>query len=115
VYDTGDKGGLKILCGMGKNLHALDAEGKTLWSSPMNREMDSAIAIADADGDGEPEVYATDLSGHVVSLTLGGKLRWTAEVGERSRRSPSIADVDGDGKPEILVASYASALQVFDP
>lgn len=115
VYDTGGKGGLRILCGMGKHLHALDAEGKTLWSYPMNREMDSAIAIADADGDGEPEVYATDLSGHVVSLTLGGKLRWTAEVGERSRRSPSIADVDGDGKPEILVASYASALHVFDP
>ncbi len=115
VYDTGGKGGLRILCGMGKNLHALDAQGTTLWVHAMNREMDSAIAIADADGDGEPEVYATDLSGHVVSLTLSGKLRWTAEVGERSRRSPSIADVDGDGKPEILVASYASALHVFDP
>ena len=115
VYDTGGKGGLRIFCGMGKHLHALDATGATLWSYLMNRELDSAIAIADADGDGEPEVYATDLSGHVVSLTLDGKLRWAAEVDERSRRSPGIADVDGDGKPEILVASYSSALQVFDP
>ena len=115
VYDTGGKGGLRILCGMGKRLHALDAAGTTLWSYPMNREIDSAIAIADADEDGEPEVYAIDLSGHVVSLTLGGKLRWSAEVEERSRRSPAIADIDGDGKPEILVASYANAVQVFDP
>lgn len=114
VYDAGGKSGLRILCGMGKRLHALDIEGKTLWTYPMNRELDSTIAIADADGDGEPEVYATDLSGHVVSLTFSGKLRWTAEVGERSRRSPAIADIDGDGKPEILVASYGNALQVFD-
>ncbi|MCC6821706.1 MAG: VCBS repeat-containing protein [Verrucomicrobia subdivision 3 bacterium] len=115
VYDTGGQGGLRILCGMGKRLHALDAGGNTLWSFPMNREMDSAIAIADADGDGVPEVYATDLSGNVVCVTLSGTLRWTAEVGERSRRSPAIADVDGDGKPEILVASYGNALHVFDP
>ena len=114
VYHAGGKGGLMILCGMGKSLHALDAKGTTVWSYPMNREMDSAIAIADADGDGEPEIYATDLSGHVVSLTLSGKLRWSAEVGERSRRSPSIADVDGDGKLEILVASYGNAVHVFD-
>jgi outer membrane protein assembly factor BamB len=114
VYDTSGEGGLKILCGMGKNLHVLNAQGTALWSYPMNREIDSAIAIADANRDGEPEIYTTDLSGHVVSLTLKGKLRWTAEVGERSRRSPAIADVDGDGKPEILVASYANALHVFD-
>lgn len=115
VYGLESKGGLKILCGMGKHLQALDPAGTTLWSYPMNRELDSAIAIADADGDGEAEIYATDLSGHVVSLTLNGKLRWSAEVDQRSRRSPSIADVDGDGKPEILVASYSHALQVFDP
>jgi len=114
VYHAGGKDGLKILCGMGKNLCALDAQGKTLWSHPMNRELDSAIAIADADGDGEPEVYATDLSGHVASLTLSGKLRWTAEVAERARRSPSIADVDGDGKPEILIAGYSGTIHVFD-
>jgi outer membrane protein assembly factor BamB len=115
VYDAGGKGGLRIFCGIGKKLCALDANGTTLWSYPMNREIDSAIAIADADGDGEPEVYAVDLSGHVVSLTLSGKLRWTAEVGQRARRSPAIADVDGDGKLEILVAGYSGAIHVFDP
>jgi outer membrane protein assembly factor BamB len=114
VYETGGKGALRIFCGMGKSLHALDAEGKTLWSHAMNREIDSAIAIADARGDSEPQVYATDLSGHVVSLSFSGKPLWTAELGERSRRSPSIADIDGDGKQEILVGGYCAALHVFD-
>lgn len=114
VYQWGN-GNPRILCGMGPQLYALDAKGNTLWSHPMKREMDSAIAIADADGDGEPEIYAADLSGHLVSLIWAGQLRWTAEVEERSRRSPAIVDCDGDGKPEILVAGYANALHVFEP
>jgi outer membrane protein assembly factor BamB len=114
IYHPRNAAGPRILCGMGQRLYALDAKGTTLWAHPMNREIDSAIAVADTDGDGEPEVYAADLAGHLVSLTWAGELRWSAEVEQRSRRSPAILDCDGDGKQEILVGGYANALHVFD-
>lgn len=115
VWLAGPTNSARIFCGMGRRLHALDAAGRTLWSHPMNRELDSAIAIADADGDGQPEVYAVDLAGHAVSLTLDGRLRWEAEVEERCRRSPAIVDIDGDGRAEILIAGYSRALHAFEP
>jgi outer membrane protein assembly factor BamB len=115
VYDLPVPGTPTIVTGIGKALKALDATGKTLWSCPMEREIDSAITVADADGDGTVEVYAADLAGNLVCVSPGGELRWTANVEERVRRSPSVGDVDGDGTMEILVAGYSSAVHVFDP
>ena len=103
-----------IVTGVGKTLKAFDAAGKVLWSVPVKGEIDSAITVADADGDGVPEIYAADLAGSLVCVSLSGELRWTANVEERVRRSPSVGDIDGDGAMEILVAGYSSALHVFD-
>ncbi|MBI5091109.1 MAG: VCBS repeat-containing protein [Candidatus Hydrogenedentes bacterium] len=114
VCDLSGTGKPTILTGIGKALKALDATGKTLWSCPMPRELDSAITVADADGDGALEIYAVDLGGNLVCLSPDGKARWTANVQERVRRSPSVGDVDGDGKMEILVAGYSSAVHVSD-
>jgi outer membrane protein assembly factor BamB len=115
VCDLPSSGTPTIVTGIGKALEALDATGKTLWSCPMQREIDSAITVADADGDGTVEIYAADLAGNLVCVSPGGELRWTANVEERVRRSPSVGDVDGDGTMEILVAGYSRAVHVFDP
>ncbi len=115
VFDLDQQGTPEIVVSIRDRLHVLDAQGKTIWSVQMQREMDSALAIADANGDNEPEIYAIDLSGYMVSLTPRGLLRWSANVEARVRRSPSIGDVDGDGAQEILVAGYSGAIHVFDP
>ncbi|MCC6486975.1 MAG: PQQ-binding-like beta-propeller repeat protein [Candidatus Hydrogenedentes bacterium] len=115
LCDLDKDGALDILAGVDAALTAFDAQGKLLWSFPMQREMDSALSVADADSDGELEVYAVDLAGTAVCVTPNGQKRWTASVGERVRRSPSIGDVDGDGVVEILIAGYSRALYVFDP
>jgi outer membrane protein assembly factor BamB len=115
VYNLDKQGAPEILLGIGDKLCALDATGKTLWSAPMTREMDSCLSIADADGNGEVEIYAGDLSGHFACVSPTGQVKWTADVEERVRRSPSIGDVDGDGINEILVANYSQAMHVFEP
>lgn len=115
VYDLDQQGPPEILTGVDDKFLALDGTGKVLWSTPMHREMDSALAIADANGDGEVEIYVADLSGYFMSLSPKGQIRWDASVEERARRSPSIGDVDGDGANEILVAGYSGAVHVFDP
>ncbi|MBI5095875.1 MAG: PQQ-binding-like beta-propeller repeat protein [Candidatus Hydrogenedentes bacterium] len=115
VYSVDGQGAPDILIGVKDQLLAVDGQGKTLWSCPLHKEMDSALAVADADGDGEAEIYAVDLSGYLACVSLKGQVRWSANVEERARRSPSIGDVDGDGVNEILVAGYSGALHVFDP
>lgn len=115
VYNLDQQGAPEILIGIDEQLQALDGEGKALWSCPMHREMDSALAVADANGDGDVEIYVADLSGYFVSVSPKGQIRWDASVEERARRSPSIGDVDGDGENEILVAGYSGAVHVFDP
>ncbi len=115
VYKADGQGAPLILIGIDSNLLALDAQGKTLWTCPMHKEMDSALAFGDADENGEPEIYAADLSGYLACVSLSGQVLWSADVQERVRRSPSIGDVDGDGTYEILVAGYSHALYVFDP
>ena len=115
VYNLDGEGTPEILIGIKDKLLALDGQGKTLWTYPMHKEMDSALSIADANGDSEPEIYAADLSGYVACLTAKGQLRWSANVEARVRRSPSIGDIDGDGVNEILVAGYSGAVHVFDP
>lgn len=114
VCDLDGKDGVEIVIGIGSALCAFDSSGKSLWSYPMKREIDSAISVADIDDDGSIEVLAVDLSGTFVCLSSAGKLRWTAAVEERVRRSPSVGDVDGDGALEILVAGYSRAVHVFD-
>ena len=114
VYNLDGQGAPEIVTGINTNLTALDAAGKTLWSCPMKKTIDSALSIGDANGDGEVEIYAVDLAGYLVCLSPKGQVRWSASVEERVRRSPSIGDVDGDGKNEILVAGYSSAVHVFD-
>lgn len=115
VYDLDGQGPPEILIGVKDKLLALDGQGKTLWSCPLHKEMDSALAVADADGDSEAEIYVVDLSGYLACVSLKGQVHWSASVKERVRRSPSIGDVDGDGVNEILVAGYSAALYVFDP
>lgn len=115
VYDLDKQGPPEILIGVKDKLLAVDGQGKTIWSCPMHKEMDSALAIADANGDNEPEIYAADLSGYLACVSPKGQLRWSANVEARVRRSPSIGDVDGDGANEILVAGYSGAIHVFDP
>ncbi len=103
----------EVVVALGQSLTALDRAGALLWTTPLKREVDSALTVVDVDGDGKSEVYAIDLSAYMVCVAGDGTVRWTADVEERVRRSPSVADVDGDGMLEVLVAGYSSAIHVF--
>ncbi len=113
--DLDGDGHPEIIVGVGRNLAAVDAQGKILWSTPLDSELDAGLTAADSDGDGKAEIYAADLSGTLHCVSSTGKLLWTGNVEERVRRSPTIADVDGDGVPEILVAGYSGAIHIFTP
>ena len=115
AVDLRNDGVPEVLVGIGNAIAAVDMGGNILWTYPMRREIDCAIAAADVDNDGSTEIFVADLGGKFVCLSPDGGLKWEADLEQRVRRNPAIADIDGDGVIEILIAGYSKKLYVFDP
>ena len=86
----------------GKNLIAIDSDGKGLWKSGAFTGANSSgsVAIADMDGEGAPEI----IFGAAVFSNTGVKLfEGAAGIGRNGQGPIScIADLDGDGRPELI-------------
>jgi hypothetical protein len=92
-------------CKDGK-VHALDGQGRELWSYATGDTIESSPAIGDINGDKRAEVIIGSTDGSVYALSGGTLLPgWPVSTGGAVRSTPAIADLDGDLKDDVIVGS----------
>jgi len=104
-------------------LQGLDAEGASLWETPLDGFSGVAgrLSIGDADGDGMSDLFSHETSNREDVSVLrrhrhDGRLCWTRTVGDEGPypfSSPLLHDFWGDGLPELLAAGR-DEVGVFD-
>jgi hypothetical protein len=84
-------------------IYALDNNGGTIWSYPLEAEPTDFV-IKDADGDNIEDMIVGTATGTLYVLDLSGKFKWAYDTGP-SISKVAAGDVDGDKVNEIFVVS----------
>jgi hypothetical protein len=102
-----------IFAGFDGSVHAVGADGASLWSFDYTEDplvLTAGVAVADLSGDGVPEVvfasYAQEEGKSALFVVdAGGNLLWKEALPHRGAMAvPTVADVNGDGQLELVVS-----------
>ena len=101
-----------VFAGFDGQIHAVDAQAQTLWSTTYTARADVAtggVVAADLSGDGVPELvfatYTTTSGGELIVLDAAGNVLHRLPLpGRGAMPVPTIADADGDGALDIVVS-----------
>jgi hypothetical protein len=102
-----------VFAGFDGHVHAVDARGEALWSTPYTTSDTvgtGGVVIADLSRDGVPEVIlasydAARRDAALLVLDAGGnRLHRVGLPGQGATPVPTVADADGDGDLDITVS-----------
>lgn len=105
-----------ILCtGLWGNLHAIDTEGKHVWTHYYRSKGRGKPLVADADGDGKAEIYVCTYKQHLLVFDENGSLKDDVGLSGNLHESPVLLPVSSGRPSNIIVATGSLLLYGLSP
>jgi len=117
LVDVNRDGRYELCFAGGGRLHALDGEGRIIWTwdNPnVGADIPGPPQAHDIDGDGFVDFFVADETGYLYRLNYEGHLVWSSHLCSNAVGQPTIADIDRDGGCELVVASWDGCLYCLD-